>query len=243
MSSEHADMTYKTTRSPSSYLGYRRQGQLILPAPNKDIGLTAQRPEVQLMLRGTIDAVQAFLYLVEFYPVYVSCEGWIRPGMIEVATGKPALIHVLDRLLNDAQFAAILSPIISYIPLDRINITRGDIKRCVLTVVWVIYNLKGLTAGEVKTRVEELLKDHRPFSIFKGRNYERLARHPKHPDAREIADPMVAVAGTAVYACLLELRLTAERQAMAFTKDAFEDIQAAARPLRGLPSPSADSGV
>jgi hypothetical protein len=31
------------------------------------------------MLRGTIDAVNAFLYLVEFYPVYVSREGWIRP--------------------------------------------------------------------------------------------------------------------------------------------------------------------
>ncbi|KAJ7691685.1 hypothetical protein B0H14DRAFT_3531759 [Mycena olivaceomarginata] len=87
----------------------------------------------------------------------LSATGWIRPMMIEVAVGNPALIHVLDRLLKDAQFAAILSPI----PLDRINITRGDIKRCVLTVVRAMYNLTGLTAGEVKTRVEELLKDHR----------------------------------------------------------------------------------
>ncbi|KAF8151237.1 hypothetical protein K438DRAFT_433398 [Mycena galopus ATCC 62051] len=172
--------------------------------------------------------------------------------MIETATGKPALIHVLDRLSNDAQFAAILLPI----PLDRINITCSDIKRCALTVIRAMYNLMGLSAVEVKTCVEELLKDHQyifpvntvgqmqlslPFhhdsikhvlkeqmmtsSIFKGRNYERLpARNPKRPDVCEIANPMVAVAGTAVYACLLELRLTGERQAMAFTEDAFEDI-------------------
>ncbi|KAJ7098865.1 hypothetical protein C8R44DRAFT_810830 [Mycena epipterygia] len=35
---------------------------------------------------------------------------------------------------------------------------------------------------------------------------------------------MVAVAATAVYAGLLELRMSGERQPIAFTEDAFEDI-------------------
>ncbi|KAJ7906371.1 hypothetical protein B0H13DRAFT_2333577 [Mycena leptocephala] len=123
------------------------------------------------------------------------------------------MIHILERLLNDPLFAAILSPI----PLDRINIHHGDIKRCAINVVMAMYRLTGLSPGEIKVRIEELLK-HRyifpvnatgqmqlslPFhhaaikhvireqmmtsSIFKGRNYECLpTRHPKHPDIREI---------------------------------------------------------
>ncbi|KAJ7222752.1 hypothetical protein B0H12DRAFT_1241059 [Mycena haematopus] len=226
--------------------------QLVLPGPNKDIGLTAQRPEVQLMLRGTIEGVKAHLFLDEFYPVMGARVGWIRPKMVTVTESNPSMAHVRDRLLNDPQFAAILAPI----PLDRINIQRGDIKRCVVPIIMVMYSFAGLSAADVKIRVAELLKDHRyifplnttgqmqltlPFhhtsikyvlkeqmmtsSIFKGRNYERLpARHPKHPDAREVSDPMVAMAATAVYACLLELRTTGERQPIAFTEEAFEDI-------------------
>ncbi|KAJ6548323.1 hypothetical protein B0H10DRAFT_2243064 [Mycena sp. CBHHK59/15] len=226
--------------------------QLVLPAPNKDIGLTAQHPEVQLMLRGTIEIIKISLFLEDFYPLMASRVGWVRPRMVTVTEGHPSLIHILERLLKDPLFATILSPV----PLNRINIQQGDIKRCVTNVVLAMYGLTGLTAAEIKLRVEDLLKDHRyiflvnatgqmqlalPFhhaaikhiikeqmmtsSVFKGRNYEHLpARHPKHPDAREVADPMVAVAATATYASLLELCLTGERQPIAFTEDAFEDI-------------------
>jgi hypothetical protein len=51
--------------------------QLVLPAPNKDISLTAQRPEVQLMLQGTINVIKLFLFLVEFYPVMAFRVGWV----------------------------------------------------------------------------------------------------------------------------------------------------------------------
>ncbi|KAF7355842.1 hypothetical protein MVEN_00912500 [Mycena venus] len=153
------------------------------------------------MLRGTINAIKLFLFLVEFYPVMASRVGWVRPRMVAVAETDPAMVHVLHRLLNDPLFAAVLSSI----PLDRINIQCGDIKRCVVTAVMAMYGLTGLSPAEVKMRVEELLKDHRyiftvngagqmqlslPFhhrsikhilkeqmmtsSIFKGRNYEAL---------------------------------------------------------------------
>jgi hypothetical protein len=90
-------------------LGYLYQA--VLPAPNKDIGLTAQRPEVQL--RGTIEAIKIYLYLVEFYPLMVSRGGWVRPRMATVAVGNASMIHVLERLQNDPLFSAILSPIVS----------------------------------------------------------------------------------------------------------------------------------
>ncbi|KAJ7105606.1 hypothetical protein C8R44DRAFT_329878 [Mycena epipterygia] len=230
-----------------------RSTRLVLPAPNKDIGLTAQHPEVQLMLRGTIDAQRMDLMIEDFYPTMITRVGFIRPKMIAAADIHPSTTHVKQRLMVDPKFAAILAPI----PLDRINIQRGDVKRCAVSIVISMYRLNDLTPAEIKARVEELLKDHRyifpvdpitgqmqlslPFhhgsiklvikdqmmssTVFKNRNYDRLpARHPKHPTAREVADPMVAMGATAIYASLLELRMTGERQPIAFTEDAFEDI-------------------
>ncbi|KAJ6580142.1 hypothetical protein DFH09DRAFT_1146621 [Mycena vulgaris] len=227
--------------------------RLVLPAPNRDIGLTAQHAEVQLVLRGTIEDVRIHLFFAEAYPVMPSRVGWIRPVMITRASVHPSTIHVLHRLQTDPKFAAILASI----PLDRLNIQRGDTKRCAVTIVMVMYKLTDMSPAQVKARVEELLQDHRyifpvdaktgqmdlsqPFhhaaikfilkdqmlssSVFKNRNYDRFpARNLKKPEAREVADPMVALSATAVYASLLELRMTGERQPMAFTEDAFEDI-------------------
>ncbi|KAJ6566595.1 hypothetical protein B0H19DRAFT_1066886 [Mycena capillaripes] len=213
----------------------------------------AQTPEVQLVLRGTFDIVKLNLFFEEFFPLLVARVGWIRPQMIVVAGRQTSTAWVSERLQIDPNFAALLAPI----PLDRINIQRGDIKRCAVTIVVMMYKLSDMSPAEVKLRVEELLQDHRyifpadpktgqlqfklPFHhpsiqfilkdqimaspVFKGRNYKRFpARDPKHPEEREVADPMVAIAATAVYASLLELRMTGERQPMAFTENAFEDI-------------------
>lgn len=48
--------------------------------------------------------------------------------------------------------------------------------------------------------IKLVIKDQMMSStVFKNRNYDRLpARHPKHPTAREVADPMVAMGATAV---------------------------------------------
>lgn len=87
--------------------------RLVLPAPNKDIGLNAQRPEVQLVLRGTVDIVKSHLMFTTAYPVMVTRVGWIRPEMIAAARLHTSTIHVLERLMLDPNFAAILSPIVS----------------------------------------------------------------------------------------------------------------------------------
>ncbi|KAJ7720889.1 hypothetical protein B0H14DRAFT_3900667 [Mycena olivaceomarginata] len=200
-----------------------------------------------------MDEIKISLFFTEFFPVLAARAGFVRPIMITVAERDAVLAHVLERLHSDPNFAAILA----CIPLDRINITRGDTKRCAVNVVMAMYKLTDLTPAEVKARVEDLLKDHRyifsvdsktgqmqlslPFHhssikfilkdqimsspIFKGRNYGLFpATHPDRPDAREVADPMMAISATAVYASLLELHMTGERQPMAFTEDAFEDI-------------------
>lgn len=48
--------------------------------------------------------------------------------------------------------------------------------------------------------IKFILKDQIMSSpIFKGRNYGLFpATHPDRPDAREVADPMVAISATAV---------------------------------------------
>lgn len=90
-----------------------RSTRLVLPAPNKDIGLTAQHPEVQLMLRGTIDAQRTDLMIEDFYPTMITRVGFIRPKMIAAADIHPSTTHVKQRLMVDPKFAAILAPIVS----------------------------------------------------------------------------------------------------------------------------------
>ncbi|KAJ6492473.1 hypothetical protein C8R47DRAFT_430744 [Mycena vitilis] len=230
--------------------------RLTLPAPNKDIGLTVQTPEVQFVMRGTTDMVRMNLFFTTFFPLLSVRVGWIRPQMIAAASVSNSgyiLEYVLERLRTDPTFASILSSL----AIDRVTLTRGNIKRCAVTIVMVMYQLVGLTPAEVKIRVEELLKDHRyifpvdaktgqmlldlPFHhpalkhiikheimssrLLKAQGYDRFpATHPKHPEAREVADPMVSIAATGAFAALSELRLTGERQAIPFSEETFEDI-------------------
>ncbi|KAJ7704445.1 hypothetical protein B0H17DRAFT_1193679 [Mycena rosella] len=173
--------------------------------------------------------------------------------MITAARLHTSTIHVLECLMLDPNFAAILSPI----PLDRLNIYRGNVKQYAVGIVMSAYKLTELLPAEIKLAIENLLKNHRyifavdpktgqmqlllPFHHtamkliiknqmilspgFKGHNYSCLpAMHLKHPTAREVADPMVVLAATAVYASLLELRMTGQRQPIVFMEDAFEDI-------------------
>ncbi|KAJ7814889.1 hypothetical protein B0H14DRAFT_3149262 [Mycena olivaceomarginata] len=197
--------------------------QLVLPAPNKDIGLTAQHPELQAVLRDTMLIIKIFMLFTEAYPLMASRAGFGRPRMIE--------------------------------PIDRMNILRGNFKRCAVNCVLAFFGFADLTPDEVKARVEELLKDHRyifpttagrlhldqPFrhgsirfvikeevfsnTSFVTQNIDRFpARLPKKPTERELPDPMVALGATAVYASLVEYRMTGRRQNIPFTEDAYEDI-------------------
>ncbi|KAJ7315109.1 hypothetical protein DFH08DRAFT_820710 [Mycena albidolilacea] len=62
--------------------------QLVLPAPNKDIGLTAQHPELQAVLRDTMLIIKIFMLFTEAYPLMASRAGFGKPRMIEAAEAR-----------------------------------------------------------------------------------------------------------------------------------------------------------
>ncbi|KAK6992937.1 hypothetical protein R3P38DRAFT_3078413 [Favolaschia claudopus] len=222
---------------------------IVLPAPGRDISLTAQPIMLQQVLRGAIFIIKIELLFIDAYPRMTSRAGYARERMIQAAVDIPAAAHILGRLGLDAPYAALLSSI----PIDRINILRGNFKRTAVTCVPAFFSLAGLSSEKVKTRVEELLKDHRyifppngerlrldqPFTqgaisfvikeevfsnpAFVTQNLDRFpARSRKHPSERELPDAMVALAATAVYAALVEYRNTGRRQNIPFTEDAYE---------------------
>ncbi|KAJ7120546.1 hypothetical protein C8R43DRAFT_1136719 [Mycena crocata] len=225
--------------------------RLALPALNKEIGMTAQHPELQFVLRNSISLVKIFVLFVNAYLPQVTRAGTARPFIIEAAEIRHASHFILERLLADPGFGTILAPIV----LDRTNLLRGGMKRCAGNCVLAFYGLVDLDAEKMKTRIEELLQDHRyifptdpktgqlqldkPFrhgSIrfvlkeeifsspsFVSQNIDRFpARYDKKPDERECPDAMVALAATAVYAALVEYRMTGQRQTIAFTEDAYQ---------------------
>ncbi|KAJ7764607.1 hypothetical protein DFH07DRAFT_1016427 [Mycena maculata] len=165
------------TRPESSW---DTSARIALPAPNKDIGLTAQPAPLQAVLRGTMREIKLFMLFTEAYPLISSRPGFSRPYMIEVARsiGRPTL-HILERLLNDAEFAVILAPI----PLDRMNLLRGNMKRCAVSCILAFFQLADLQPEQVKARVEELLKDHRyifpinPATASGGLSMDKPFRH------------------------------------------------------------------
>lgn len=87
--------------------------QLVLPAPNKDIGLTTQHPELQAVLRDTMLIIKIFMLFMEAYPLMATRAGFGRPRMVEAAEARPTAVHILKRLLTDPSFGAILAPIVS----------------------------------------------------------------------------------------------------------------------------------
>ncbi|KAJ7712108.1 hypothetical protein B0H14DRAFT_3172038 [Mycena olivaceomarginata] len=131
--------------------------RLVLPAPGRDIGLTAQDPELQFVLRSTIASIKSDLFFVDMYPTISTRAGFARPHLIKAALIRLSSRHIHHRLVNDPNFAATLAPI----PLDRINIIRGDFKKCAVACLAGHYHLADLEKAEVKRRVEDLLKDHR----------------------------------------------------------------------------------
>ncbi|KAJ7307896.1 hypothetical protein DFH08DRAFT_1088522 [Mycena albidolilacea] len=227
--------------------------RLVLPAPGRDIGLTAQDPELQFVLRSTIASIKSDLFFVDTYPTIATRAGFVRPHLIKAALIRLSSRHIHHRLVNDPDFAATLAPI----PLDRINIIRGDFKKCAVACLAGHYHLADLEEAEVKRRVEDLLKDHRyifpvdkkaggklrfdqPFAhpaiihILKELGFSKpsfVTEHlglfptiPEKPDERELPVPLLAIPATALYAGFVELRMTGSRQPTLFTEDAFEDI-------------------
>ncbi|KAJ7805231.1 hypothetical protein B0H14DRAFT_3882987 [Mycena olivaceomarginata] len=116
-----------------------------------------QDPELQFVLRSTIASIKSDLFFVDMYPTIATRAGFARPHLIKAALIRLSSRHIHHRLVNDPDFAAALAPI----PLDRINIIRGDFKKCAVACLAGHYHLADLEEAEVKRRVEDLLKDHR----------------------------------------------------------------------------------
>ncbi|KAK7041205.1 hypothetical protein R3P38DRAFT_3179809 [Favolaschia claudopus] len=202
---------------------------IVLPAPGKDISLTAQHIVLQQVLRGTILIIKIELLFDDAYPRMTSRAGYARERMTQAAIPIPDAIHILRRLGVDPVFGAQLSSI----PIDRTNILRGNFKRTAVTCV--------------KARVEELLKDHRyifpaiegrlrldqPFAqgaiafiikeevfsspLFVTQNLDRFpARSSKHPMQRGLDGCPRG------HGALVEHRNTGRRQNIAFSEDAYE---------------------
>ncbi|KAF8144741.1 hypothetical protein K438DRAFT_1873215 [Mycena galopus ATCC 62051] len=130
--------------------------RIMFPAPGKDIGLTSQTEELKAVLRGCIEFIKLSLVFEDAYPAIVSRAGFARSYLLSASQG-PAAVDIKHRLETDLSFAARLADI----PLDRINITRGDFKRFAAQEVPGLYRFAHLPAAEVRTIVTERLQDHR----------------------------------------------------------------------------------
>ncbi|KAJ7692017.1 hypothetical protein B0H14DRAFT_2651829 [Mycena olivaceomarginata] len=202
---------------------------IMFPAPGKDIGLTSQTEELKAVLRGCIEFIKLSLVFEDAYPAIVSRAGFARSYLLSAAQ-DPAAVHIKHRLETDLSFSACLADI----PLDRINITRGDFKCMAAQEVPGLYRFAHLPAAE------NCLKGELPFhheaivsvlkkAVFTGqfqtRNLDLFASTSvNHPDRVELPDAMVCLAATAVYGALVGCRTTGILQNIPFTEGAYEDI-------------------
>ncbi|KAF8133577.1 hypothetical protein K438DRAFT_1787453 [Mycena galopus ATCC 62051] len=115
-----------------------------------------QTEELKAVLRGCIEFIKLSLVFEDAYPAIVSRAGFARSYLLSASQG-PAAVDIKHRLETDLSFAARLADI----PLDRINITRGDFKRFAAQEVPGLYRFAHLPAAEVRTIVTERLQDHR----------------------------------------------------------------------------------
>ncbi|KAK7018295.1 hypothetical protein R3P38DRAFT_3360084 [Favolaschia claudopus] len=146
---------------------YHSSARLVYPAPGHDISLNAQPTESQGMLRDAITLMKDDVLYVDAYPRMVTRAGFARPYLQKAAAKRgAAAVHILDRLDTDPKYAALLAPI----PIDRINIQRGNLKRGAVYAVQGFYGFAGMKPDQVMACVDGLLQDHRYiFPVTNGR--------------------------------------------------------------------------
>ncbi|KAJ6559036.1 hypothetical protein B0H10DRAFT_2240555 [Mycena sp. CBHHK59/15] len=207
--------------------------RIMFLAPGKDIGLTDQGEELKAVLRGCIEFIKLSLLFEDSYPAIVSRARFAQAYLISAAQ-----LPTFGARLAD-------------IPLDRINILRGDLKRLAAQEVPGLFKFALVPAAEAKTIVTNHIQDHRyifpgrlkaelPFrhesivsvlkkgvftnTQFKTKNLHLFAStSTKHPHRLELLDAMVCLAATVVYGALVEYRATGNHQKIPFTEGAYED--------------------
>ncbi|KAF8206889.1 hypothetical protein K438DRAFT_1756229 [Mycena galopus ATCC 62051] len=130
--------------------------RLMFPAPGKDIGLTRQTDELRAVLHGCIGFIKLSLLFDDAYPAIRSRTGFARTYLL-MAAQHTAAIHIKDRLTRDLTFAARLADI----PLDRINISRGNIRQVAAQEVAGLFGFALSLPEEVKTSAyEDVYRNH-----------------------------------------------------------------------------------
>ncbi|KAJ7853977.1 hypothetical protein B0H14DRAFT_3865651 [Mycena olivaceomarginata] len=132
-------------------------------------------------------------------------------------------VRIAIYFVNDPDFAAALAPI----PLDRINIIRGDFKKCAVACLAGHYHLADLEEAETRERtasfgstnpspppaIIHMLKELGFSKLsFVTEHLELFPTIPEKADERELPVPL-SYSGD-----------SCSRQPTLFTEDAFEDI-------------------
>ncbi|KAJ7310176.1 hypothetical protein DFH08DRAFT_944109 [Mycena albidolilacea] len=225
--------------------------RIAFPAPGKDIRLNDQTEEVKLVLRGGIKLIKTVLVIEDAYPPILSRSGLGKAYMVAATDNVPEAVHIKGRLLVDPKFAAMLSDIlIDRVNIFRgavkkvtVNIAPGHYKLAGLPPARTKQVIEDLLkdhryifpADPVSNRLQTELPFRHPAivavikqGVFTGQfkaNVEHLfvSTSKNHPKRVELPDPMVSLAATAIYAALVEYRLTGEHQNINFTEAAYED--------------------
>ncbi|KAJ6605727.1 hypothetical protein B0H10DRAFT_603934 [Mycena sp. CBHHK59/15] len=225
--------------------------RVVYPAPGKDVGLNSQSEELKSVLRGSIELVKTSILFEDAYPSIISRAGYARTILLQAAIALPAAIHVKHRLTTDLKYAAILADIlIDRVNILRGGVKRVAV--AVAPGFYLIAGLSpGKTKERVEELLKDhryifpvdpqtnRLQVEKPFhhpalravlkeAVFAGQFKMKnihlfISTSKKRSGELELPDSMVALGGTALYATLLEYRLTGERQTINFTEGAYEE--------------------
>ncbi|KAJ7321317.1 hypothetical protein DFH08DRAFT_970175 [Mycena albidolilacea] len=179
---------------------------ITFPAPGKDICLNDQTEEVKSVLHGGIKLLKMALVIEDAYPPILSCTGLGKAYMLATTDNVPEAVHIKGRLA---------------VKKVAVNIAPGH------------YKLAGLPPARTKqaidlSKITVIFSPPIQFRIFTGQfkdNTQHLfvSMSKNHPKRLELPDPMVSLAATAIYAVLVEYRLTREHQNINFTEATYKD--------------------
>ncbi|KAJ7467313.1 hypothetical protein B0H11DRAFT_2284430 [Mycena galericulata] len=236
--------------APRPDSSWHPSAQLVHAEPGKDLRLNSQSEECRLVVRDAIDGIKKSILLDNAFPHIISRTGFGRTLLLEAAKG-PEAIHIKERLTVDPKYAALLADLLldrinslrGAVKKIAVNVVPGYYKIAGLNP----QKIKELVDEQLQDHryifpsdpVTGRLKTDEPFlhpalvavlkqGVFTGQFKAKIqhlfiSTRKKSPTKVEVPDPMVALAATAIYAALVEYRLTGEHQSINFIEGAYED--------------------
>ncbi|KAJ6549719.1 hypothetical protein B0H19DRAFT_1264634 [Mycena capillaripes] len=231
---------------------WHQSARLSYPAPGKDIRLNDQSEETKLVIRGGIKLLKIALLVENSYPAILSRTGTGKGYLLQSAEDIGAdAVHIKERLTVDSKYAAVFADLlIDRVNILRgsvkkvgVNVAPGHYKLSGLTPAKTKERVEELlkdhryifpldpATGRLQTDLPfcnpaliAVLKQGVFTGQFRARvDHLFISTSKKHPERLELPDAMVSLAATALYAALVEYRLTGEHQSINFTEAAYED--------------------